>query len=242
MQSLKSVPDRAAWWLVSVLGVGIGTSLIATWIGSTDGLWVYAPSVIAVLFIILTAPGAVLTRQRLGASPLGRGIAFVILLAYLVLAPVLAATERIVPTLVGIGLLATASVLLTWNALRTRLSIDAVVSAVAFLLVGVGQLLVGVAFLLLGVAFLLFGVAFLRDVGTLVGVAFLLAGVAVLLLGVAFLRYEETLFGVAALLFGVAVLLLGVGILRDGDTNRANVVRRWWTRVTTPDDTRDRPH
>lgn len=61
MHRPTSIADQTAWWLVSVVGVGVVASMTATWLMSTEGTWVYAPSVIAILFIIVTVPGGVLS-------------------------------------------------------------------------------------------------------------------------------------------------------------------------------------
>ncbi|WP_345045587.1 hypothetical protein [Georgenia daeguensis] len=197
-----AVPDelRSVFWIVPLLMVGVA---------------------------YLIRPGGVFARDRFGPTLLGRIIAGLLGVVYVVGTALLLSTETSVfwATLVVGSLYASALLMVRaahqveWS--DAALSLATVLGGVALLLMGVadlrdGNLLWGVARLLLGVAVLLGGVAFLRDGNLLVGVALLLGGVAVLLLGVAFLRDGNLLWGVALLLLGVGALLAGVGALLWG--------------------------
>jgi len=167
-----SSSDKAALWLVSVAVGGVATNWIASL--TQDSPWRYLLFVFVVILIVLTMPGGFFSRDRYGPTMLGRLVAFLVLLTYLVLSPYLAGSDQLALTIASASLLWLAATLLAWRSLRSQVPAD--------------DAAVGVAFLLFGVAFLLFGVAFLLRGSTLVGVAFLLAGVALLLSGVAALR------------------------------------------------------
>jgi len=143
-----AVPDelRNVFWLVPLLVVGV---------------------------VYLIRPGGVFARDRLGPTLLGRIIAGLLGVVYVVGTALLLSTETSVfwATLV-VGSLYASALLMVRAAHQVEWS-DAAAS---------------LAIVLLGVAVLLGGVAFLRDGALLLGVALLLGGVAFLLAGVAVLR------------------------------------------------------
>ncbi|MFV0428405.1 MAG: hypothetical protein ACK5KO_03105 [Arachnia sp.] len=67
MPDASSPFDRAALWLVSVVGVGFLISLAATWAAAGWPLVILHIAGIAI--VLLTAPGALLSRDRFGPTP-----------------------------------------------------------------------------------------------------------------------------------------------------------------------------
>jgi hypothetical protein len=226
-------PDRLIKWFIGVVVIGVGVSLLSSFVGARQ--WVWLPPAVFVAALLVAVPSAGLLRRERYGTTRARGMALLALIGYMAVVVWGSVTGwPLAVMILSVAYLWEAGVMLTWPNLRNRVDFDHVAVGTACLLVGSAFLLLGVAnpldastlgmvaswlvraaFLLLGVAALLLGVAVLLDRWTLVGVAFLLFGVAALLGGVAALLAGWTLAGVALLLGPVTALLLGVAFLLD---------------------------
>ena len=85
MSPTPSNSDKTVLWVVSVLVVGVAANWIASW--TQDSPWLYLMFALVGLLILLTMPGGFFSRDRYGPTMLGRIVASIVLLTYLVLSP-----------------------------------------------------------------------------------------------------------------------------------------------------------
>jgi hypothetical protein len=226
-------PDRLIKWFIGVVVIGVGVSLLSSFVVAQ--WWVWLPPAVFVAALLVAVPSTGLLRRERYGTTRARAMALLALTGYLAVTVWGSVTGwPLAVMILSAAYLWEAGVMLTWPTLPSRADLDHVAVGTACLLVGSAFVLLGVAnppdawtlgmaaglvvraaFLLLGVAALLLGVAVLLDRWTLVRVAFLLFGVAALLGGGAALLDSWTLVGVALLLGPVTALLLGVAFLLD---------------------------
>jgi hypothetical protein len=225
-----SPSNRAVNWILAFLVGSAGSAFF------TDGVLHGAQPALYLLPVVLAGlaalilPGGPFARDGATVSILGRVVAYVLLLAY-IMATVIGSRIWSIPILVfAAGCMAVATTLLLWPTLRPQLSIEDAAFGVAFLLGGVALGLTGASMLRETFTTLPQRDLGVRNLHVAQGTVVVALGVAIVLLGVAFLRDSPDFGAWAFAIGGLGLVELSaslIGLLIIGELGPPGLSRGW---------------